>query len=87
MDTAHYKALWWKWWDSEQPAWRLRSKLGELSQGGTGDASSAYCCGQNGLIEFVMTLGWWGATIDTNRAREQPDWLKAVSEVMWVMAL
>jgi hypothetical protein len=87
MSAEQYKTSWWKWWSSEQPAWRLRSKSGELCQGGTGDASSTRRCGQNGLIEFVMTLGWWGMAVDVSAKGKQVDWLKAVAEVCWVTAL
>lgn len=87
MDAKQYKSSWWKWWCSEQPAWRLRSESGELCQGGVGDASTTRRCGQNGLIDFIMTLGWWGTVIDKDGTDEQVDWLNAVAEVSYVCAL
>jgi hypothetical protein len=87
MSAEQYKNSWWEWWSSEQPAWRLRSKTGELCQGGVGDASSTCRCGQNGLMEFIMTLGWWGMAIGVGGKEGRADWLKAVAEVSWVSAL
>lgn len=84
MDADQYKTSWWKWWGSEQPTWRLRTESGELSHGGSGDSSNMRRYGQNGLIEFIMTLGWWGLAIEKNGG-ELADWLKALADVMWMI--
>jgi hypothetical protein len=71
----------------EQPVWRLQSDNGELCPGGTGDVSATRRCGQNGLIEYIMTLGWWGTASNSGSAQEQEEWLRAVAEVSWVCTL
>ncbi|KAF9515808.1 hypothetical protein BS47DRAFT_1293386, partial [Hydnum rufescens UP504] len=66
---------WWKWWSNLQPAWRETSK-GEIiarNQDISGNWESLKIGGKNGIVAVVITLGWWGAVLDTI-ARDKSEW-------------
>jgi hypothetical protein len=80
---------WWKWWESLQPGERVRSSDG-LSQPENVDWSKiAAMYGDNGLMQVIATLQWWGERVEGKRkARiesEWNDWMEAVSDVTWVL--
>jgi hypothetical protein len=80
---------WWKWWASLQPGERMLSD-NDLSKPENADWSEmAAMCGNNGLMQVIATLLWWGQRVEGRRAprkeNEWNDWMMAVSDVTWVL--
>ncbi|KAJ7832279.1 hypothetical protein B0H13DRAFT_1510196, partial [Mycena leptocephala] len=80
---------WWRWWESIQPEERVLSTDG-LSQPENADWSKiAGMYGNNGLMQVMATLFWWGERVEGRRKprveSEWNDWAEAVSDVTWVL--
>ncbi|KAJ7363727.1 hypothetical protein DFH08DRAFT_682438 [Mycena albidolilacea] len=78
--------LWWTWWASLQPKERAMLENKEPFQ--PEDADWSKMVGQysdNGLLQVMATLLWWGEVVQKREAAEQDQWLAAVKDVMWVL--
>ncbi|KAF9513521.1 hypothetical protein BS47DRAFT_1296087, partial [Hydnum rufescens UP504] len=64
---------WWKWWSNLQPAWRETSE---------GNWESLKIGGKNRIVAVVITLGWWGAVLDTI-AGDKSEWNAALRDAIF----
>lgn len=78
--------MWWKWWKCMQPEERAASADEVLSRPDTADWSGlAGMYGDNGLLQVMATLEWWGGAVAKGLPAVQDEWLAAVSDVTWVL--
>ncbi|KAJ7871171.1 hypothetical protein B0H14DRAFT_2257639, partial [Mycena olivaceomarginata] len=78
---------WWNWWTSLQPKERgMPLQNDELSRPEDADWSGmAGLYGDNGLLQVMATLLWWGDVVQKREAAERDGWLAAVKDVTWVL--
>jgi hypothetical protein len=78
--------LWWAWWRSLQPKERAVLENGELSRPENADWSTmAKMYGDNGLLQVMAGLVWWGEVVQKRDEDEKDEWRAAVSDVTWVL--
>ncbi|KAJ7747585.1 hypothetical protein B0H14DRAFT_2477644 [Mycena olivaceomarginata] len=78
--------LWWAWWRSLQPEERAVLENGELSRRENADWSTmAKMYGDNGLLQVMAGLVWWGEVVQKRDEDEKEEWRAAVSDVTWVL--
>ncbi|KAF8193117.1 hypothetical protein K438DRAFT_1589591 [Mycena galopus ATCC 62051] len=75
-----FAVQWWKWWATINPSWR-RVVDGKLVKEGEGPWASLKCPGQNGLLNVLACLKWWGAALNGVSG----EWLEAVKDVGWAL--
>jgi hypothetical protein len=51
----------------------------------SGDISKLLVWGQQGLLEFIILLGWWGLAIKDGDTKQHEAWLEAVADLKWVL--
>ncbi|KAJ7115655.1 hypothetical protein C8R43DRAFT_961081 [Mycena crocata] len=74
-DASAYASKWQGWWDSLQPAWRVKNEDGTwVAQGPYGPDGKEW-----------GDLYRWGVNAVTNDADLQPAWVAAVNDVCWMM--
>jgi hypothetical protein len=77
---------WWKWWHSLQPEERALQDNNELSRLGEMNWSEmAELHGDNGLLQVMATLVWWGEVAQKRGKAEIDEWRAAVDDVTWVL--
>ncbi|KAK7040004.1 hypothetical protein R3P38DRAFT_3181832 [Favolaschia claudopus] len=87
--AAEYAVIWQSWWDSLQPAWRVRDGDGRWSvatgygQGGR-EWGPLYHWGVNGVLSIVASLFCWGRTV-LEDAELRAAWDIAVCDVVWML--
>ncbi|KAJ7864012.1 hypothetical protein B0H14DRAFT_3443818 [Mycena olivaceomarginata] len=76
--------LWWKWWESLQPEERtlLDNELSYPEQASWSEMVGLH--GDNGLLQVIATLVWWGKVAQKWGKAEIDDWRAAVDDVAWV---
>ncbi|TRM70508.1 hypothetical protein BD626DRAFT_533735 [Schizophyllum amplum] len=90
-DCAVFRSKWMVWWEAMQPPVRITPAgdlravddvLGDIKSLADWDGLDK-CCGRDGLIQFVLTLLWWGDCVNQGDRRvSQPErWLE------WEIAL
>ncbi|KAF8215249.1 hypothetical protein K438DRAFT_1562090 [Mycena galopus ATCC 62051] len=79
VEICTFAAQWWKCWTAINPSWRWVN--GKLVMEGEGEWASLKCPGQNGLLNVLACLKWWGAALN----RESAEWLEAVRDVGWAL--
>ncbi|KAK6993081.1 hypothetical protein R3P38DRAFT_3224091 [Favolaschia claudopus] len=87
-NPEEYAEMWQRWWDSLQPAWRVRDTDGSWSVtagygAGGREWGPLYQWGVNGILSVVASLYFWGRGLTDNeqlRAR----WEAAVGDVVWM---
>ncbi|KAJ6495707.1 hypothetical protein DFH06DRAFT_1019143, partial [Mycena polygramma] len=89
-DLTNFAKVWSSWWDSIQPAWRVKEADGRYALGGEyGDDWGVLAIpGQNGMLTVVSALYFWGSsrrTLLTMPAGAQEDWETAVLDVAWML--
>jgi hypothetical protein len=78
--------LFWKWWRSLQPQERVVLDNGELSRPEGADWSTmAKIYGDNGLLQVMAALVWWGEVVTKRGEDDVEEWLVAVRDVTWVL--
>jgi hypothetical protein len=78
--------LFWKWWRSLQPQERVVLDSGELSRPEVADWSTmAKMYGDNGLLQVMAALVWWGEVAAKRGEDDVEEWLVAVRDVTWVL--
>ncbi|KAF8183264.1 hypothetical protein K438DRAFT_1599921 [Mycena galopus ATCC 62051] len=80
VDMESFSAQWWNWWIAINPSWRCVVD-GKLVMEGEGTWASLKCSGQNGVLNVLACLKWWGAALKG----ESAEWLEAVRDVGWVL--
>ncbi|KAJ7800792.1 hypothetical protein B0H14DRAFT_2615899 [Mycena olivaceomarginata] len=79
-------ARWWGWWEDQQPKERVRLENGDLSRPETPDWSTlARMYGNNGILQIMGSLVWWGKVAQTLGGEDTEEWLAAVRDVTWVL--
>ncbi|KAL1657803.1 hypothetical protein GGF50DRAFT_132012 [Schizophyllum commune] len=75
----------WQWWSGLQPSWRKMNADGRPSEDREVDESGDWGIlgihGQNGLLNAVAVLCWWGIALDGRTSRS---WERCLEEVTWV---
>ncbi|KAJ7226780.1 hypothetical protein GGX14DRAFT_693001 [Mycena pura] len=72
--VADFEKEWWLWWGTLQPKWRERI------------GANLRFPGQNGALNLVATLYWWGMKLSTCSKRDQREsWVDAVTDVTWML--
>lgn len=89
-DPAAYAAGWQLWWDSLQPAWRTKDAEGAWSvSGGYGDGRKEwgplFQWGQNGVLNIVASLFFWGVAVRESTPELQSVWEECVLDVVWML--
>lgn len=100
-EPTQFAFAWWKWWSVMQPSARTTAS-GELLA-----LEALYvkpipleqmngmhlCCGKDGLIQFLVTLLWWGDAVNVGTAQQVRsseqwvEWETAVSDFRDVLVL
>ncbi|KDR74720.1 hypothetical protein GALMADRAFT_36288, partial [Galerina marginata CBS 339.88] len=79
-DVSEFKASFWKWWTTLQPAWRI-SEEGKVNFSAVdGDWEGLRRSGLNGLFSVVAVLFYWGLAAK-GQNKGVADWLVAVEDV------
>ncbi|KAJ7851619.1 hypothetical protein B0H14DRAFT_2178310, partial [Mycena olivaceomarginata] len=79
-------SLWWTWWRSLQPEGRELLENGELSRPEEADWSRmAGMYGDNGLLQVMASLVWWGEVVPKREEEDREEWRAAVTDVTWVL--
>ncbi|KAF9504107.1 hypothetical protein BS47DRAFT_1401748 [Hydnum rufescens UP504] len=77
-----YSKSWLDWWSVAQPDWRKRDEDRHLIMGGSGSWSVLKVGGINGIISFVMSLGWWGHKLTSSNDSPASDaWHAAIMDI------
>jgi hypothetical protein len=81
---------WWRWWESLQPVDRVLFLDDKMQRPETADWSEmATMHGNNGLLQVIATLFWWGERVEGRRRPRDPeqwnDFMEAVDDVTWVL--
>lgn len=85
-----FKGRYRAWWDSMQPAWRVRSGKYTWSQQGH-DAEEMFDIldlrGQNGWMSIVACLWWWGMCLADAEVTgaEKDEWEGALGDAVWTV--
>jgi hypothetical protein len=78
--------LWWRWWRKLQPEERIILESGLLSRPETVDWSGmAQMHGNNGFLQVMAGLTWWGEVVQKHSEEEKEEWGAAVDDVTWVL--
>jgi hypothetical protein len=85
-----YTTGWQVWWDSLQPAWRTKDAEGAWSVSGDyGDGGkewgSLFQWGQNGILNIVASLYFWGVAVRESTPELQSVWEECVLDVVWML--
>ncbi|KAJ7507609.1 hypothetical protein B0H11DRAFT_1664186, partial [Mycena galericulata] len=80
LEVGAFSKQWWVWWRAINPDWRERE--GDLLKDGDGNWGVMECPGQNGFLNVLICLKWWGDRLEGD-SRE--DWEQAVGDVRWVL--
>ncbi|TRM55217.1 hypothetical protein BD626DRAFT_589157 [Schizophyllum amplum] len=85
-DARQFGKTWWTWWQSMQPHIRVNAAGALLPVDDVLDNVTCLadwgdldkCCGKDGLIQFLITLLWWGDAVNRPGMRVvQPDlWIE-----------
>ncbi|KAI5886761.1 uncharacterized protein SCHCODRAFT_02672012 [Schizophyllum commune H4-8] len=71
-DPQVFGTKWWTWWEAMQPPLRV-SPAGDLLAVDVVAAEATHlaqwghlekCCGRDGLVQFLLTLVWWGDVVN-----------------------
>jgi hypothetical protein len=82
-----FSGYWWNWWSLSQPEWRERDYTGRVIIGGSGPWTDLKVGGINGIISFIMSLGWWGRKLVTTKDDSTlTTWQDAVKDVTWALS-
>jgi hypothetical protein len=74
------------WWWTLQPDEQAELGNRELSQPEKADWSMmAQMHGNNGLLQVMAALLWWGEVVQKHGEEEQEEWLVVVRDVTWVL--
>ncbi|KAL1690226.1 hypothetical protein GGG16DRAFT_103236 [Schizophyllum commune] len=93
-----FGAKWWTWWEAMQPPLRV-SPAGDLLAVDAVAAEVSHlaewghlkkCCGRDGLVQFLLTLVWWGDMVnDPDRrvahAAQRLEWELAIRDFREVL--
>ncbi|KAJ7430083.1 hypothetical protein B0H11DRAFT_1765718 [Mycena galericulata] len=82
LEVKTFSAQWWVWWRAINPDWRQGEGEGELLKGVEGSWGVMECPGQNGFLNILICLKWWGERLDSDSREE---WERAVDDVNWVL--
>ncbi|KAJ7302606.1 hypothetical protein DFH08DRAFT_977732 [Mycena albidolilacea] len=86
MTAELWVGVWWGWWRGLQPVEREVLQNGELSRPGTADWSTMVkMYGNNGLMQVIATLVWWGEVAQKRGEEDIEEWCVAVRDVTWVL--
>ncbi|KAJ7701650.1 hypothetical protein B0H14DRAFT_3032062 [Mycena olivaceomarginata] len=78
--------VWWKWWESLQPEERTLQDNNELLRPREVNWSEmAGLYGDNGILQVMATLVWWGEVAHKHGKAEIEGWRAAVDDVTWVL--
>ncbi|KAJ7066094.1 hypothetical protein C8F01DRAFT_1248142 [Mycena amicta] len=81
-----YSREWWSWWSVNQPDWRERvdgkPAPGKEYKGGW---EGLLVAGQNGMLNVVVSLYWWGCKELAVKGHSSTGWMQAVKDAEWVM--
>ncbi|KAJ7302694.1 hypothetical protein DFH08DRAFT_977680 [Mycena albidolilacea] len=90
IETQQTKELWvgvwWKWWESLQPEEHKIQDNNELScprEVNWSEMVGLY--GNNGILQVMATLVWWGEVAHKCGKAEIEGWRAAVDDVTWVL--
>jgi hypothetical protein len=88
-DPTAYAAGWQLWWDSLQPEWRIKDADGAWSvNGGYGGGGKVwgplFQWGQNGVLNIVASLFFWGVAMRDSTSELQSAWERSVMDVAWM---
>jgi hypothetical protein len=79
-------AVWWGWWRSLQSKERELLDNGELSRPDKVNWSEmARMYGNNGFLQVMASLVWWGEVVQKRREEDREEWRTAVADVTWVL--
>jgi hypothetical protein len=89
-DPVAYAAGWQVWWDSLQPAWRTKDAEGAWSVSSDyGDGGKEwgplFQWGQNGILNIVASLYFWGVAVRESTPELQSVWEECVLDVVWML--
>ncbi|KAJ7888647.1 hypothetical protein B0H14DRAFT_3714875 [Mycena olivaceomarginata] len=86
MTAELWVGVWWGWWRGLQPVEREVLENGELSHPETADWSTmAKMYGNNGLMQVMAALVWWGEVAQKRGEEDIEEWRAAVRDVTWVL--
>jgi hypothetical protein len=86
MSAELWVGVWWGWWRGLQPAEREVLANGELSRPETaGWSAMARMYGNNGLMQVMAALVWWGEVAQKRGREDVEEWCVAVRDVTWVL--
>jgi hypothetical protein len=86
MSAELWVGVWWGWWRGLQPAEREVLANGELSHPETaGWSAMARMYGNNGLMQVMAVLVWWGEVAQKRGREDVEEWCVAVRDVTWVL--
>ncbi|KAL1685296.1 hypothetical protein GGG16DRAFT_66587 [Schizophyllum commune] len=84
-DARAFEREFWVWWAGLQPSWRKLNADGRPSEDREVDADADWgflgVHGQNGLLNVVATLCWWGTALEGRPCRS---WDRCLDDVTWV---
>ncbi|KAJ7895685.1 hypothetical protein B0H13DRAFT_1527114, partial [Mycena leptocephala] len=88
-DPTAYAAGWQLWWDSLQPEWRIKDADGAWSvnggyRGGGKVWGPLFQWGQNGVLNIVASLFFWGVAVRDSTSELQSAWERSVMDVAWM---
>ncbi|KAL1684895.1 hypothetical protein GGG16DRAFT_67410 [Schizophyllum commune] len=85
IETRAFEKEVWKWWTGLQPSWRKINADGRPSEDrevdDSGDWGVLGIHGQNGLLNAIAVLCWWGVAL---KGRSNRSWDRLLDEVIWV---
>ncbi|KAJ7020482.1 hypothetical protein C8F04DRAFT_974239, partial [Mycena alexandri] len=88
---AVFEREWRKWWGSLQPSWREKDvgTPGRFTRETYGDGGwkTLRHAGQNGVLNVVASLYWWGLTTEASGTmrEDRESWAEAVTDVKWML--
>jgi hypothetical protein len=56
-----------------------------LTQNQLGDFAKLPVWGQNGMIQFMILLGWWGLAINDRDELGHQTWMDVLADLTWVL--
>ncbi|TRM57691.1 hypothetical protein BD626DRAFT_411547, partial [Schizophyllum amplum] len=83
-DAKEFEAEVWLWWTAMQPEWRKIDADGRPSEDrdiGEGDWGLLSIYGQNGMLNAVAVLCWWGLALPPTQSQS---WHRFLADVRWV---
>ncbi|KAI5821561.1 hypothetical protein K523DRAFT_258013 [Schizophyllum commune Tattone D] len=85
IDVRAFEKEFWAWWAGIQPSWRKLNADGRPSEDREVDESGDWGLlgvhGQNGLLNVIAALCWWGIALDGRTSRS---WDRCLDEAIWV---